>query len=207
MLRSIAAVLAGAMTLTAALVLSAAPAGACSCATLDDGDAYEMADAVFLGSVDAIYPARSGGSANPEVAILRVSDVYKGEVDQLQGVATPAESASCGFDFVSDEVYVVFASKSGVLDLDEEFYEANLCSGTRLLSAGEFVIDAAARIPAPAGPPSFAAINDQLGTPRSSLFPEAFILVGVLSLVLGLAGVFSWRDTRRRQATTKTENR
>jgi hypothetical protein len=198
MLRSIASLLLGAMAISTALVLSAAPAAACTCTTGDDGAAFKDADAVFLASVDAIYPARSGSSANPEVVILRVSDVYKGDVDRLQGVATPADGGSCGFDFVTNEAYVVFATLSGVLDLDDGFYEVNLCSGTRLLSEGEFVIEAAPKIPADNGPPTFAAINDQLGDSRSSLWPELSILAAVLAFVLGLAGLFSWRDQRAR---------
>ncbi len=191
-------------TLVASAILSAAPAGACSVDDIDDETAFEIADAVFLASVDAIYPARSGGSANPEVVILRVSDVYKGNVDELQGVVTPAESSSCGVDFVPGEVYVVFAGGFDLLDSDPGFYEVNLANGTRSLREGDLMVDATSRLPDAAGPPSIEAINDQLGTTRDSLVPETVILVGVLTFVLGIASAFSWRDRRRKAATAES---
>jgi hypothetical protein len=190
------------VTLVLSAVFAASPAGACSVDDIDDETAYEIADAVFLASVDAIYPARSGSSANPEVVILRVSDVYKGDVDELQGIVTPAESSSCGVDFVPGGVYVVFAGGFSLLDADAGFYEVNLANGTRLLSEGDLALAVPSSLPNAAGPPSIEAINDQLGTTRDSLVPEAVILVGVLVFVLGIASAFSWRDHRRRKATT-----
>jgi hypothetical protein len=197
-IRSAARFVVSVVIISIAFTASPAPAGACSCAGFDDADAFAEADAVFIASVDRVYPARSGASDNPEVAIVHVSDVFKGTADEFQGTATPESGASCGFDFVTDEVYVVFASQnSGPIDLDDGFYGVDLCGGTRLIAERDLMVDSPSTLPEPGGPPSDAAIRAQLGDPRSSLFPEAFIFVSVLAFILGLAAVFSRRDQRR----------
>jgi hypothetical protein len=179
---------------SAAVLITASPARACSCGVGTDASNYEQADAVFLAEVDRIHEARTGGSEGPMVAVLRVSDVFKGAVDRLQGIATPADGASCGFSFEAGVPYVVFASKSGMFDLEDEFYSADLCGGTREL-ADTTPAFAAPVPPSDGGPPSVAAIQAQLGDPRSSIVPEMLILAAVLAFVLGLAGWFS-RENR-----------
>jgi len=180
-----------ALIASATILLTASPAGACSCTGFTDQEAFGFADAVFIGSVSQIYDARSGSSQNPEVVLLQVSDVYKGDVDQVQAVTTPAFGPSCGFDFAVDEIYVVFGSVVGLNDVDEGFYEANLCSGTRLLDNRAPEVDATASPPREGGPPTVAAIQDQLGVLRTSIIPEAIIFVSVLGLVIGLVAWFS----------------
>lgn len=177
----------------ATVLVSATPAGACSCAGLDDDAGFAEADAVFLGAVEQIYDARSGSSANPEVVVFQVSDVFKGTVTQSQGVVTAADSASCGYDFVAGGVYVVFGDTGAALDDGTAFYETELCSGTRLLddTTPDFGV---APQPPLEGAPSVAQIQEQLGSPRDSLFPELFILAGVLAFVLGLAAWFSRKN-------------
>jgi len=177
----------------ATIFLSASPASACSCVGFTDEEAFELADAVFVGSVSQIYDARSGSSKNPEVAVLQVSDVYKGEVREVQAVTTPSFGPSCGFGFEVDGIYVVFGRVEGINDVDEGFYEANLCTGTRLLDNRAPEVSAT---PAPAqdgDPPTVAAIQAQLGLGevRESLIPEAIIFVSVLTLILGMAAWFS----------------
>lgn len=179
---------------SATVLVAASPAGACSCpGGIDDATAFERADAVFLARVDRFHDARAGASDSPAVVVLRVSDVFKGDVDQLQGVATAAAGASCGFTFAPGVSYVVFASGDGSFELEEGFYEVDLCSGTRPL--GDDAPAFAAGPTAPnEGEPTIAAIQDQLGDTRTSLLPEAIILVAVLAFVLGLAAWFSRKN-------------
>ena len=195
MRRILTSVFVFAMVATTAVVALATPAGACSCAPpTTEAEAFARADAVFIGSVEQIYDARTGNSNNPEVVVMRVSDVYKGDVTESQGVITSADGASCGFDFVVDEVYVVFAATTD--RTDEGFYESALCDGTRLLGDDTPELDVTPGLPREGGP-TVALIQDQLGHPRTSLFPEALIFVGVLGFILGLA---AWFSRKRRPA-------
>ena len=170
------------------VLASAAPAGACSCSGVDDATAFAEADAVFIAQVSRMHPARDGG--DNEVAIVEVSDVFKGDVDRLQGVATSTDT-DCGYHLDGEEIYLIFATRDGLLDLEDGFYEVNLCGGSRPLTDSDLGFEATAVAPTDAGPPSIADIQAQLGDPRSSLFPEALIFVGVLGFILGLAGWFS----------------
>jgi len=185
---------------TANLLVAASPAGACSCSgEIDDAAAFDFADAVFIGQLDRIQPARVGEPV--KVAILDVSDVFKGDVDRLQGIVTPESSASCDFDFLADELYIVYGSSesnSTVWGVEDGFYAARSCTSTRAIeTVAELDFDASSAPPNDAGPPSAVDIRKQLGDPNSSLFPEAFIFVGVLGFVLGLA---AWLSRKSRPA-------
>lgn len=177
---------------SATMVAAASPAGACSCGEVDDATAFDNADAVFIGQVVRTYPAREGEPV--AVVVLQVSDVFKGDVNRLQGIATPADD-TCADHLDGDGISLVFATRDGSLDLEDGFYETNTCTGTRLLDdAGEIGFDATPYAPNDTGAPSTAEIRAQLGDPRSSIFPEAFIFVGVLGFILALAAWFSWRN-------------
>lgn len=181
-----------AMVAATTVLVSATPAGACTCGSGTDVTNYDRADAVFVAEVDRIHEAR--GSDGPEVVILRVSDVFKGDVDRLQGIATPDSGASCGFEFTAGVAYLVFASADTLVELEDGFFQVDLCGGTRPLTEGAPSFAAAAVPPNDAGPPTAADIRAQLGDPRSSLFPEMLILAGVLAFVLGLAAWFSRKN-------------
>ena len=176
---------------SASVIITSSPAGACSCAQVDDAAAFEDADAVFVGQVIRTHPARDGEPV--DVVILQVSDVYKGDVDRLQGVATSADS-DCGYRLDGDGIYLVFATGDDLVDLEDGFYETSRCSGTRLLVDDDLGFEAVVYAPNEAGPPSTADIRAQLGDPRSSLFPEVVIFGGVLAFILGLAAWFSRKN-------------
>ncbi len=182
------------MIASIAVLATASPAAACSCVEVDDAVAF--ADAVFAGQVTREHPARDGGAVS--LVIMTVSDVFKGDVDRQQAVVTP--ETDCGIDFIGGHTYVVFARDTATSDqftLDDGFLLADLCSGTRLatdVADGDLGLRGTPSAPADAGPPTSAEIKAQLGDPRSSLFPEALIFVGVLAFVLGLAAVLSRRS-------------
>lgn len=188
MRRVLALTFAFAIAATTAVAVAAAPAGACSCAPPTEAEAFERADAVFIGSVEQIYDARTGDPANPEVVVMTVTDVYTGDVTSTQGVVTAADEASCGRDFVIGEAYLVFAA-----DGDDGFYESALCDGTRLLGDRAPDLGISPTLPRE-GELTVARIQDQLGQPRTSLFPEALIFVGVLGFIVGLAAWFSRKN-------------
>lgn len=185
------AVLAGSLVLT-----TAGSAAACSCGEISDAEAFELADAVFIGSPVRIHEARDGGNGF-SVTVLRVSDVFKGEVVELQAVAAN-ERSTCRFTFQGDEPHIVFArSDSDLGELEDGIYYAASCSGTRVI--GDSGVDLSTSPSAPrSGEIDTDTIANQLGDPRSSLFPEAFIFVGVLVFVISLV---AWLNRTGRTVT------
>lgn len=190
------------VVLAATLVLSAvSPAAACTCAgpTTDD-EALAVADAAFVGTVVAVYAPRAGAfiETHPEVVILDVSEVYSGEVGEQVGVLTNESGAACGFDFEVGAEYFVFGrSETSFHTLEDGWYDVDLCSGTRQLSAA-VTIEADPAAPLETGPVPDGAIQRHLGSVRPSLFPEAFIFVGVLAFVLGM---IAWLNRKTRTVT------
>jgi hypothetical protein len=185
---------------SATVFVAAPPAGACGCEPVDDAVSFESADAVFIGQVIRTHPAREGGAV--EVAVLTVSDVFKGDVDREQGIVTPVMSPGCGIDFQSGDAFIVFASTTTSNDritIEDGFLYTEACAGTRAVMADtDLAFAGTPTSPNDVGAPSTAAIRTQLGDPRSSIFPEAFIFVGVLGFILGLA---AWFSRKNRPAT------
>jgi hypothetical protein len=183
---------------SATVIVAASPAGACSCEELDDAVSFASADAVFIGQVIRTHPARDGGEV--EVVVVQVSDVFKGEVDREQGIATPA--TDCGIAFQGGDAFLVFADTTTTNDritLEDGFLYTEACAGTRAITADtDLAFAGAATPPNDVGAPTTAEIRAQMGDPRSSIFPEAFIFVGVLGFILGLA---AWFSRKNRPAT------
>lgn len=199
----LARLLVAGLALATTLVLaSAGPAMACSCAgPLTDTEALASADAVFIGTVASIHAPREGMfvETHPAVVVLDVDAVYSGEIGEQVGVVTNESSAACGFDFELATEYLVFGrSETGFHTLEDGWYDVGLCSGTRELAAAEVDIDADPAPPLATGPVSDGAIQRHLGSVRPSLFPEAFIFVGVLAFVLGM---IAWLNRKTRTVT------
>jgi hypothetical protein len=185
---------------SATIVSAASPAGACGCEAVDDAVAFANADAVFIGQIIRTHPARDGGEV--EVEIFTVSDVFKGEVDREQGIVTPVMSPGCGIDFQSGDAFIVFASTTTSNDritVEDGFLYTEACAGTRAVTADtDLAFAGVPTSPNDVGAPSTAEIRAQMGDPRSSIFPEAFIFVGVLGFILALA---AWFSRKNRPAT------
>ncbi len=99
---------------SAAGVLLASPASACSCAgDADTAQYFADADAVFTGTLlsrtvsHPDWPTMS--SADPALDVFATDTVFKGEVHEQQGVVSAAEGASCGLELSGDGPFVVFA--------------------------------------------------------------------------------------------------
>jgi hypothetical protein len=123
--------------LTAAGVLVAPPASACSCPPLTTVEYLRIADAVFTGTlvsreVASGRPVTSSG--DPALHVFTVDRVYKGEVREVQGVVSAASGASCGLELQGEGPFLVFATRAG--DLPAGRYSADLCGGTAPLTAG-----------------------------------------------------------------------
>jgi MYXO-CTERM domain-containing protein len=98
-------------------VLPATPAWACSCARLDEAEAFDMADTVFVGVVQSIRRSDTG----PLDVRFAVESVRKGAAAGEITVQTSDGGASCGYGFATGKRYRVFAHDGGT----------GLCSGNR----------------------------------------------------------------------------
>ena len=119
---------------------AAGPAQACSCAPSTDQQAFDRADAVFVGRVtdrdaDDSGPERS--TFDPVVWTFEVSKVFKGRVTSDQEIVSPRGGASCGLDLVEGDRYYLFAwldSSFPEVELGAGQFAADLCNGTRRVS-------------------------------------------------------------------------
>ena len=86
----------------------------------------QSAEAVFAGRVIQVEaPPAVGGvisTADPVRVTFQVAEVWKGPVEPLLEIVTPRESASCGYEFVRGQEYLVYGRT-----VDGELY-AGLCS-------------------------------------------------------------------------------
>lgn len=112
---------------------------ACSCVVPDEPlVALEKSTAVFAGRVVKMKEPKGIiiSSADPVKVTFEVDSSWKGVEENKVTLTTALSSASCGFEFVDGESYLVYAyarEKGGSEDL-----MAGLCSRTVLLSsAGE----------------------------------------------------------------------
>jgi hypothetical protein len=182
--------------LSAAGLLVASPAQACSCAEATTAEHVAAADVVFTGTLlsrevdHPDWPVMS--SDDPALYVFAVDAVYKGDVHAEQGVVSASESASCGLDLAGDGPFVVFASSD--TGLPDGQYRAGLCNGTGL--ADDAVLTELDGL-APAPPAAGAPLDGQAGvqSPGNGALPV--VLLGVGAAVVLLAGWVLLRRQRR----------
>lgn len=110
------------LALTASgLHFGAAPASACSCVELTSAEAFERADAVFVGEVTA-FKVKSGlfgkSSIDPTAVVFTVNEVWKGPRQESITIRTVRGEVSCGFEFAEGLKYLVYArdGQTGLCD-------------------------------------------------------------------------------------------
>ena len=86
---------------------------ACSCALrTTDQQAFDEADAVFVGRVAKVTAANAGpivSSTDPATWTFDVTGVFKGNVASHQEVVSVRSGASCGLELTEGKRYIVFA--------------------------------------------------------------------------------------------------
>ena len=106
---------------------------ACSCVAFTKAQLVENADVIFTGTVTE----RTGGTSfgfgpggcyqttgiDPIRVTFTVETVYKGDAPTRVTLNTASNSAACGYEFVADKRYTVFATGSG------DTLATNLCRG------------------------------------------------------------------------------
>ena len=180
------------------LVVSAAPAHACSCAGVTDAEAFANADVVLTGElVETRAPeGPSFSSSDPTRLIFDVEQVHKGGARAHQSVVTPSDGGACGLSLGGAAgPYLVFAStepEMGLAGADGELY-AHLCGGTRDVSV--------APVPAafgPGAPPAPGA--SPIGAEGGRSVSGPVLLAGALVVGAALGGAV-WM--RRRPAPAR----
>jgi hypothetical protein len=83
------------------------PAWACSCAVFTKAELGQAADAVFTGTATRVTDAP--GDVAGRVVNFDVDVVYKGEPNPSIDVRTGIGGGDCGYEFVVDRRYTVFA--------------------------------------------------------------------------------------------------
>ena len=183
--------------LSAAGLLVASPAQACSCAEATTAQHVAAADVVFTGTLlsrevdHPDWPVMS--SDDPALYVFAVDAVYKGDVHAEQGVVSASESASCGLDLAGDGPFVVFANSD--TSLPDGQYRAGLCNGTGLADDAAL---AELEGLAPSSPAAAPPLDGPAGVqPSGSGALPVVLLGGGAAVVALLAGWVLLRRQRR----------
>ncbi|WP_339317228.1 hypothetical protein [Paenibacillus sp. FSL R10-2734] len=185
---------------------------ACSCVVpAEPLEALETSSAVFAGKVVDIKESKGIiiSSADPVKVTFDVDSSWKGVEGNKVTVTTALSSASCGFEFVEGESYIVYAYASDEGDSDK--LKASLCSRTNLLaSASEDLKElgpsksaetpaASPEVTANNSPKSEAGVNDPsdpAGKPAadSEFFPLVNVgISGVIIVLIAIIGAVLYR--------------
>lgn len=177
------------------LVMTGAPAAACSCAVQSLQESRDRAEVVFAGEVlrrDA--PSNPSSSAEKATYVVRVDRVFKGEAAAVQEVVTLVSGASCGLELPSSGPALLFAGTSagGLLGLEPGPGQltANLCGGSQVNPQTPTSLGAGyPPVPLPDPQPESTAAND-VGLPAA---------LGLTTVGLaGAVGLVAVRARRRR---------
>ncbi|WP_433369986.1 hypothetical protein [Streptosporangium sp. CA-115845] len=206
------------LLLAGILVIAPGTACACSCALLEPAEQVKGAAAVFTGTVVAARRVEGDlfGPPPPVVYTFRADQIYKGKASAGFEVATNADSAACGYNFVTGSRYLVFAAtgQSGLLTADPGVaLNTSLCAGNLLVGPGDAALRAGDGLPS--GEPLTAELVTALGTASPPATPPStavatpapdasggrpiliWIYAGVAVTGVGLTFT-GWRFSRRR---------
>ena len=103
-------------------------ANACKCAPPPPPkEALLRADAVFVGTISRVERIVQGGQLIGLRATFTVTRYWKGITTPIVTVTTPPAPSICGFDFKTEQSYLIYASGAGT-----EF-STNICTRTKLI--------------------------------------------------------------------------
>jgi hypothetical protein len=184
----------------------AGPAAACSCMSMTDREAFDMASAVFVGEViDYQAPPNPTSSLDEAVWTFGVSEVFKGEVTRIQQLVSAVSGASCGLEIEPQGEYLVFASDSGDPDVR---YTSGLCTGTRSMDAGAPDLAVAPTAPLPPAatgdPPTSTGTGTGSDADAGGTSGAGWAVAGAALVVAGAVG---FRTLRSRRLTDPVDRR
>lgn len=166
-------------TITFALAVLAHPPGrafACSCVpSPPPAEAAGQSQAVFSGTVVTVGTQPAGQAGMPVLVTFDLKETWKGPNGPQLTLGTSGSSASCGYEFVTGEEYLVYAT------IQDGQLTTSLCSRTApLADAG---VDLAALGPGTA--PNTGVTGPEGGAPEPAApagLPWAPIGLGVVGL-------------------------
>lgn len=186
-----------------ALVLTAGPAHACSCASRTFPEQVASADAVLTGTATSREDPAGSGDAVSSASSIRwefaVDTVHRGDLGARVTVVAAMSGASCGIAFTPGVRYLVVGTRNLVGDV-----ETGLCTGTApvaALSPTDLAALGPGRpVPPPAALPPAAPAAPVEGAGGRAVGPLGFLLLGgTVALTAGLALV----AVRRRRASRR----
>lgn len=173
---------------------SSGSVSACSCAGLNDDEAFAAADVVFTGRLVAVRAP--GGpiisSDDPARFVFDVDSVLKGDAFETQSVVSARDGASCGLELQTGVDSVVFARAESSYDLAGGELDSSLCSGSRTGAAPE-------RLGTPTAPSSGSSAIGSFDDNTMEIIVGAVITLA--AVVLAIAGVVLGRRSRRASTT------
>jgi len=192
-MRGAVTVLLVATAMVVAPAFSSGSVSACSCAGLNDDEAFAAADVVFTGRLVAVRPPDGPmiSSDDPARFVFEVDSVLKGDAFETQSVVSARDGASCGLELQTGVDSVVFARTESSYDLADGELDSSLCSGSRTGGAPEGL--GTPNAPSP-GSSAIGSFDDNMD-----------IIVGAVitlaAIVLAIAGVVLGRRSRRASTT------
>lgn len=192
---------------------------ACSCVVpAEPLEALESSSAVFVGKVVNIKEPRGTiiSSADPVKVTFDVDSSWKGVEGNKVTMTTALSSASCGFEFVEGESYIVYAYAND--EDDSGKLEASLCSRTKLLaSASEDLKElgpsissgtptASPEVTSNHSPKSEAGNNeptDSAEKPAADIDSFPLVNVGISGMIIVLIAIVGAALYRRRDGGTR----
>lgn len=195
----VCAVLLACMFSFAWFLAGAGQAFACSCIMPGSPtEELEKFDAVFVGRVFSVehsysLEAKLVNREDHSTIGFEVSTVWKGAIHEVTYITTPPTGGSCGYTFVEDEEYIVYASDS---HFGDDSYTASICSRTALLSAAQADLDALGEGEAPqAGTKGPAPEDSRSGLNAGWIFA---IVLAAAMFIVGAGGFVAYATTGRR---------
>jgi hypothetical protein len=188
-------VLVAAILALGSILVTPGPACACSCVGFTPKQAYDHADAVFVGRVVDRSPKDHfpWETTGVEVWTVEVERSYKGDVRRRQEIVTMESGASCGLELEGSGPFVVYATRDSYgIELEPGQYAAGLCDGSAPLTAG---LERALERQAPAGAtePAVAPLEESTGG-RGLL--GAPIMAGLGAIGAVVAAIVGWLKLR-----------
>ncbi|MNO64750.1 hypothetical protein D3C76_554870 [compost metagenome] len=192
---------------------------ACSCVVpAEPLEALEQNSAVFVGKVVDIKETKGTiiSSADPVKVTFNVDSSWKGVEGNKVTLTTALSSASCGFEFVEGESYIVYANANG--EENSGKLVASLCSRTKLLaSASEDLKELGPSISAetPTASPEVTSnhspksengnneATDVAGTPATGSDSVSLVNVGISGIIIVLIAIVGAVLYRRRVGGTR----
>lgn len=177
----------------------ATPAAACSCAVATTEEHTQISELVAEGEVTEVVPPKEEGeSIAPTTYRVNLDRIWKGKAPTTIEFISPTSGASCGVEGISKGMHiVVFATHTDVMGTPIDGWGSILCNGTGPSDPGVTAeltrLLGEPREPAANPPTPPTGSDDYVPAP----LPGWAIPLGLIVLVLAIAGVVGWRRRRR----------